>query len=194
MSRTFSHLLGDVKPRGVRSSSRCRRFPPPLLRRHAAWRARVRVPGDKSISHRYALLGALADGRSQLTNYAPGADCRSTLACLRQLGVEMLEDTHGAITVLGRGSAALSSPNEALDCGNSGTTMRLLAGILAAQRFSSRLIGRFVAVAPADDASDDAARADGRPNRGNERMRPARHPRRAIARDCPSARRCRARR
>jgi len=101
----------------------------------------VRVPGDKSISHRYALLGALADGRSQLTNYAPGADCRSTLACLRQLGVEVLEDTHGAVTVLGRGSAGLSSPHSALDCGNSGTTMRLLAGILAGQRFSSRLIG-----------------------------------------------------
>ncbi|HEY2905284.1 MAG TPA: 3-phosphoshikimate 1-carboxyvinyltransferase [Vicinamibacterales bacterium] len=101
----------------------------------------LRVPGDKSISHRYALLGALADGRSQLTNYAPGADCRSTLACLRQLGVEILEDTHGAITILGRASTALSSPGEALDCGNSGTTMRLLAGILAGQRFSSRLIG-----------------------------------------------------
>jgi 3-phosphoshikimate 1-carboxyvinyltransferase len=101
----------------------------------------VRVPGDKSISHRYALIAALADGRSQLTNYAPGADCRSTLACLRQVGVEILEDTHGALTVLGRGSAALSSPRDALDCGNSGTTMRLLAGVLAGQRFSSRLIG-----------------------------------------------------
>ena len=101
----------------------------------------VRVPGDKSISHRYALLAALATGRSQLTNYASGADCGSTLACLRQLGVEILQDTHGAVTVLGRGSAALSSPREALDCGNSGTTMRLLAGILAGQRFSSRLVG-----------------------------------------------------
>jgi 3-phosphoshikimate 1-carboxyvinyltransferase len=101
----------------------------------------VRVPGDKSVSHRYALLGALADGRSRLTNYAPGADCQSTLACLRQLGVEVLEDTHGAVTVLGRGSGSLSSPGGALDCGNSGTTMRLLAGILAGQRFSTRLVG-----------------------------------------------------
>jgi 3-phosphoshikimate 1-carboxyvinyltransferase len=102
---------------------------------------RVVVPGDKSISHRYALLAALAEGRSRIVNYAPGADCASTVACLRQLGVEILEDTHGGLTVLGRGSAGLSSPGSALDCGNSGTTMRLLAGILAGERFSTRLIG-----------------------------------------------------
>jgi 3-phosphoshikimate 1-carboxyvinyltransferase len=102
---------------------------------------RVRVPGDKSISHRYALLAALADGRSRLGNYAPGADCRSTLACLRQLGVEVDEDTHGTLTVLGRGPAGLSSPSLPLDCGNSGTTMRLLAGVVAAEQFSTRLTG-----------------------------------------------------
>src|SRR5256885_10792709 len=91
---------------------------------------RVVVPGDKSISHRYALLAALAEGRSRIVNYAPGADCASTVACLRQLGVEVLVDTHGALTLLGRGSGGLSSPDAALNCGNSGTTMRLLMGIL----------------------------------------------------------------
>src|SRR2546428_1080963 len=82
---------------------------------------RLGVPGDKSISHRYALLAALADGRSQLTGYAPGADCRSTLACLERLGVgvELKNDT---VVLLGRGLRQLRSPIEPLDCGNSGTT------------------------------------------------------------------------
>src|SRR2546423_66924 len=100
-------------------------------------RGRLRVPGDKSISHRYAILAALADGRSELTNYAPGADCRSTLACLRRLGVDIEEGPAGAVTVLGRGSSALRSPDQPLDAGNSWTTMRLLAGLLARQPFSS---------------------------------------------------------
>jgi 3-phosphoshikimate 1-carboxyvinyltransferase len=102
---------------------------------------RLRVPGDKSISHRYALLAALADGRSLLTNYAPGADCRSTLACLRGLGVSIEQQTEGAVILLGRGSAGLCSPAGALDAGNSGTTIRLLAGILAGQPFSTTMIG-----------------------------------------------------
>src|SRR2546423_14747859 len=104
-------------------------------------RGRLRVPGDKSISHRYAILAALADGRSELTNYAPGADCRSTLACLRRLGVDIEEGPAGAVTVLGRGSSALRSPDQPLDAGNSGTTMRLLAGVLAGQPLSSTLAG-----------------------------------------------------
>jgi 3-phosphoshikimate 1-carboxyvinyltransferase len=101
---------------------------------------RLRVPGDKSISHRYALLAALADGRSELAGYAPGADCRSTLGCLRRLGVEIIEDTNGVL-IVGRSLGQLRSPAELLDCGNSGTTMRLLAGVVAGHRFSSRLVG-----------------------------------------------------
>src|SRR5262245_39896651 len=101
---------------------------------------RVRVPGDKSISHRYALLAALAVGRSRLAGYAPGADCRSTLACLQALGVETAEDTD-AVVVLGRGLGRLRSTADALDAGNSGTTLRLLAGILAGHAFSSTLVG-----------------------------------------------------
>jgi 3-phosphoshikimate 1-carboxyvinyltransferase len=102
---------------------------------------RLRVPGDKSISHRYALLAALAEGRSSVTNPAPGADCQSTLACLRQLGVRIDQRPDGGLTLLGRGSEPLGSPAGRLDAGNSGTTMRLLAGILAAEAFPSTLIG-----------------------------------------------------
>jgi 3-phosphoshikimate 1-carboxyvinyltransferase len=108
----------------------------------------VRVPGDKSISHRYALLGALASGTTRLTNYSPGGDCTSTLACLKRLGVEIeiqpgLPDRPGARTILieGRGLAGLQAPRGVLDAGNSGTTTRLLAGVLAAHPFSSTITG-----------------------------------------------------
>jgi 3-phosphoshikimate 1-carboxyvinyltransferase len=104
-------------------------------------RASLRVPGDKSISHRYALLAALADGPSQLANYSPGADCHSTLACLRQLGVEISEDPNGGVTIIGRGFAGLRSALAPLDAGNSGTTMRLMAGLLAGLPFSTQIGG-----------------------------------------------------
>jgi 3-phosphoshikimate 1-carboxyvinyltransferase len=104
-------------------------------------RGRLRVPGDKSISHRYAILAALANGRSALSNYAPGADCRSTLACLRALGVQIEEGSAGAVTLMGRGLGRLRSPQGPLDAGNSGTTMRLMAGVLAGHPFSSTLTG-----------------------------------------------------
>src|SRR5204863_6391255 len=90
---------------------------------------RVQVPGDKSISHRYALLAALAEGRSELMNFSSGADCQSTLFCLRQLGVDVHDAPNGAtgsVTVMGRGVGRLSSPSGPLDAGNSGTTMRLM--------------------------------------------------------------------
>src|SRR4051812_15214768 len=102
---------------------------------------RLTVPGDKSIAHRYALLAALAEGRSTLTHFAPGADCRSTLACLRGLGVEVNEGANGTVTLLGRGFGQLRSPSAPLDAGNSGTTMRLLAGVLAGHPFSATVIG-----------------------------------------------------
>ena len=103
-------------------------------------RGRIRVPGDKSISHRYALIAALANGPSRLANYAPGADCHSTLACLRALGVSITEDATN-VTVMGRGLGRLGSPIGALDAGNSGTTMRLMAGVLAAHPFTTTMIG-----------------------------------------------------
>lgn len=107
----------------------------------------VRVPGDKSISHRALLLSALARGESVLQNLSPGADVRSTARCLRALGVSIGLDPEGngpegpTARVRGRGLCGLSPPSVPLDAGNSGTTMRLLAGILAGQPFESVLTG-----------------------------------------------------
>jgi 3-phosphoshikimate 1-carboxyvinyltransferase len=101
---------------------------------------RLRVPGDKSISHRYALLAALSEGRSELRNYAPGADCRSTLSCLAALGVAV-STSDDTITLMGRGLGFFRSPAGPLDAGNSGTTMRMLTGVLAGQPFDSTLVG-----------------------------------------------------
>ncbi len=100
----------------------------------------LRVPGDKSISHRYAMLAALAPGRSRFDNFAPGADCASTLACVRALGCNVERDEKGAVVIEGLGPQ-LHAPNAPLDCGNSGSTMRMLSGILAAQPFTCELIG-----------------------------------------------------
>ena len=106
----------------------------------------VTCPGDKSISHRYALIGALATGRTTVTRYAPGADCLSTLECLRSLGVKILhqrgsDDDDSNVQIEGRGLSGLSETSEDLNAGNSGTTLRLLAGILAAQPFKSTITG-----------------------------------------------------
>jgi 3-phosphoshikimate 1-carboxyvinyltransferase len=95
-----------------------------------AVRGTVRVPGDKSISHRAALFNALGNGRATITNFSPGADCGSTLSCLRSLGVEIERDGD-RVQVTGRGLGGLSEPSDVLDCANSGTTMRLLSGTLA---------------------------------------------------------------
>jgi 3-phosphoshikimate 1-carboxyvinyltransferase len=102
---------------------------------------RVAVPGDKSISHRYAMLAALADGASSIEGFAPGADCATTLACLRCLGVEIDTGAGGRITVRGRGLRGLRPADGTLDAANSGTTTRLLAGILAAHPFATTLDG-----------------------------------------------------
>jgi len=100
----------------------------------------LRLPGDKSISHRYALLAAIAEGRSRIHNYSSGADCASTLACLRALGVGIERD--GAeVAIHGCGLDGLKAPAGTLDAGNSGSTIRMLSGILAAQAFHSRITG-----------------------------------------------------
>ena len=114
-------------------------------------RGAVRVPGDKSVSHRYAILAALAEGRSEISNYAPGADCATTLRCLRALGAAIEShagsDTRGdgvvtsVLTIEGAGSAGLHAAAHPLDAGNSGTTMRLMAGVLAAHPFDTTIVG-----------------------------------------------------
>jgi 3-phosphoshikimate 1-carboxyvinyltransferase len=108
-------------------------------------RGPVRPPGDKSISHRYALFAALAEGTSSLSGYSTGADCASTLNCLRALGVPVEvtgRDAGGLhLRITGRSPRGFLAPADTLDAGNSGTTMRMLAGILAAQPFTSRITG-----------------------------------------------------
>jgi 3-phosphoshikimate 1-carboxyvinyltransferase len=99
----------------------------------------IRLPGDKSISHRYAMLGAIAKGTTKLENFSTGADCASTLGCLRALGVEW-ERNGASVVIHGRG-AKLQAPGSPLDCGNSGSTIRMLSGILAGQEFTSELAG-----------------------------------------------------
>jgi 3-phosphoshikimate 1-carboxyvinyltransferase len=99
----------------------------------------VQIPGDKSISHRYAMLSAIAEGTSNITNYSTGADCHSTLQCLRDLGVQWSEEGT-TVLVEGRGLRGLVAPQSQLDAGNSGSTIRMLSGILAAQSFRT-LIG-----------------------------------------------------
>jgi len=98
------------------------------------------LPGDKSVSHRYAMLAALAEGASELRHFSAAADCRSTLACMSALGAGVKTDKD-TVRVTGRGPHGLKSSWRALDAENSGTTMRLLAGILAGQQFSSKLTG-----------------------------------------------------
>lgn len=99
----------------------------------------VRLPGDKSISHRYAMLAAAAKGVSKISNYSSGADCHSTLRCVEALGVRV-EIADREVTITGRG-LEWASPAGDLDAGNSGSTIRMLSGLLAGQKFTSRLTG-----------------------------------------------------
>jgi 3-phosphoshikimate 1-carboxyvinyltransferase len=115
-----------------------------LVPRLARVHARLRVPGDKSISHRYAMLGALADGVSHLDGYLAGADCMATLSCLQAYGVPITHATRArglSVRIDGRGLRGFRPPSSALDCANSGTSMRLLAGLAAAHPFRSVLSG-----------------------------------------------------
>jgi 3-phosphoshikimate 1-carboxyvinyltransferase len=100
----------------------------------------VLLPGDKSISHRYAMLAAIAEGPTKITNYSSGADCQSTLACVRALGVGVAKQD-GVVHIDGRGLEGLRAPEAMLDAGNSGSTIRMLSGILAAQPFTAEIGG-----------------------------------------------------
>ncbi len=102
------------------------------------------VPGDKSISHRYAMLAGIAEGDSRIYNYSTGADCQSTLACMRALGVVhefCQQDGRPVLLIHGKGSTGLQPPSAMLDAGNSGSTIRMLSGIAAAQPFTTQITG-----------------------------------------------------
>lgn len=100
----------------------------------------VHVPGDKSISHRAVMFGALAKGTTSVTHFLEGADCLSTISCFQKMGIE-IEKQDDKVLIHGKGLRGLNSPREILDAGNSGTTTRLIAGILAGQKFISELDG-----------------------------------------------------
>jgi len=102
---------------------------------------RVQLPGDKSISHRFAMLGAIAKGPTRITNFATSQDCHSTLACLQMLGVPIAVEANNRVTIQGRGLQGLKPSDKTLDAENSGSTIRMLSGILAGQRFTTRISG-----------------------------------------------------
>ena len=161
---------------------------PVLVRPAARVRGRVRPPGDKSISHRYAMLAAIADGTSNISGYSTGEDCASTLDCLRSLGVQVHEVHRDPadgihIRVVGRGIRGLMAPERMLDAGNSGSTIRMLAGILVAHPFSTSITGdaslrrrpmRRV-IAPLERMGASITSDDGRPPltiRGSRELKP----------------------
>ncbi len=100
----------------------------------------IRLPGDKSISHRYGILASIAEGTSKIHNYSSGADCHSTLGCMRALGIDIEVDGK-EVVIHGKGPSGLKAPASQLDAGNSGSTIRMLSGILAAQPFVTRIAG-----------------------------------------------------
>ena len=100
----------------------------------------ISVPGDKSISHRCVMFGSIASGDTEIHNFLEGADCLATIRCFRTLGIE-IEEKKDTILVHGKGLHGLTAPTDVLDTGNSGTTTRLLSGILAGQTFESKISG-----------------------------------------------------
>lgn len=108
----------------------------------AGLQANLTVPGDKSISHRSIIFASVAEGQSRVTGFLRAEDCLATIAVMRQLGVEIKDDaSQDEVVIEGRGWSGLRAPDQPLDCGNSGTTMRLLSGLLAGQPFESQLLG-----------------------------------------------------
>lgn len=100
----------------------------------------ITVPGDKSISHRGVMFGAISEGITELTGFLDGADCRSTISCFKAMGIDITQE-HDHVVIHGKGLKGLSAPSKMLDVGNSGTTTRLISGILAGQSFISSLNG-----------------------------------------------------
>src|ERR1700687_3961502 len=100
----------------------------------------ITLPGDKSISHRYAMIASIAEGDTRIANYSTGADCHSTLDCMRALGIE-IEGQRTEFVIHGKGLDGLRAATRDLDAGNSGSTIRMLSGILSGQTFRSRIFG-----------------------------------------------------
>ena len=115
--------------------------------------AEITVPGDKSISHRAAIIAALSNGVCVLRGFLPSDDCMRTVQALRALGIKIEQPEPDMLVVHGK-KRLLTAPSGEIDCGNSATTMRLLAGLLAGQSFDSRLVGDATLSAPSDGSRD----------------------------------------
>lgn len=111
-----------------------------VIQKHGPLRGELAVPGDKSISHRSVMFGALSEGITEAENFLTGADCLSTISCFRQMGISV-EQNGTSVIVHGKGLHGLTRPSGIIDAGNSGTTVRLLSGILAGQPFDSTITG-----------------------------------------------------
>lgn len=111
-----------------------------VIQKHGPLRGELAVPGDKSISHRSVMFGALSEGITEAENFLTGADCLSTISCFRQMGI-LVQQNGTSVVVHGKGLHGLTRPSGIIDAGNSGTTVRLLSGILAGQPFDSTITG-----------------------------------------------------
>jgi 3-phosphoshikimate 1-carboxyvinyltransferase len=113
-----------------------------VLKKVNALKGEITVPGDKSISHRAVMLGSLAKGTTEITHFLNGADCLSTIDCFRSMGIDIENDPFkNKVVIHGKGLHGLRQPDHILNVGNSGTTMRLLSGILCGQAFTTQLTG-----------------------------------------------------
>lgn len=114
---------------------------PAVIKKTKNLKGEIVIPGDKSISHRSVMLGALSKGTTEVTHFLNAADCNSTIRCFNNMGIEIERPENDRIIIHGKGLHGLKSPDQALDVGNSGTTIRLLSGILAAQDFNTKISG-----------------------------------------------------
>jgi len=112
-----------------------------IIKRSHGLRGTIAVPGDKSVSHRAVMIGSIAKGETEIDNFLPSEDCLSTIKCCRAMGVNIEGPENGRVKVIGRGLYGLSEPDRILDAGNSGTTIRLISGILSGQPFFSIITG-----------------------------------------------------
>ena len=131
-----------------------------IIQKHGPLRGELAVPGDKSISHRSVMFGALSEGITEAENFLTGADCLSTISCFRQMGISV-EQNGTSVVVHGKGLHGLTRPSGIIDAGNSGTTVRLLSGILAGQPFDSTITGD-ASIQKRPMKRHDAAFTDGR--------------------------------
>ena len=131
------------------------------IKKQTNLRGELTVPGDKSISHRAVMFGSLAQGTTKITHFLEGADCLSTISCFRKMGID-IERNASEILVHGKGLHGLSAPSETLDVGNSGTTTRLISGILAGQSFYQRIKRRRFHSVPSNEKDYDSSSVYGR--------------------------------